>query len=97
MAALTANKWALILGGSSGMGLASAHKLSQEGYNLSSWHRDRKSGAQKAEEEFEKMREKGVICISFNVDALNEESKQPCWMTWQKEWAIKKWAFCFIL
>jgi len=37
------NKWALILGGSSGLGLATAIKLASEGFNICIVHRDRRS------------------------------------------------------
>jgi len=36
-------KWALILGGSSGLGLATAIKLASEGFNICIVHRNRKS------------------------------------------------------
>ena len=68
--------WALILGASSGMGLASAHKLAREGFHLALVHRDRKSAAAVAEEEFAKMRNHGVEVISFNTDALNSEKAE---------------------
>ena len=35
--------WALILGGSSGLGLATAKKLAKANYNILIVHRDRKS------------------------------------------------------
>lgn len=66
-------KWAIILGASSGMGLASAHKLAKEDFNLCLVHRDRKSAANEANAEFDKMRELGAEVISFNTDALNPE------------------------
>ena len=37
------NYWALILGGSSGLGLATAKKLAQHGMNICIIHRNRKS------------------------------------------------------
>jgi enoyl-[acyl-carrier protein] reductase III len=36
-------KWALIIGGSSGMGLATSQKLNKHGFNLIIIHRDRRS------------------------------------------------------
>ena len=36
-------EWALILGGSSGLGLATAKKLAKHGYNLIVLHRDRRA------------------------------------------------------
>ena len=69
----TKKKWAVILGASSGMGLATARKLAREGFNLCLVYRDRKSAASKAEEEFNTMRSQGVEVLSFNTDALNSE------------------------
>ena len=40
--ALPEGSWALILGGSSGFGLATAHQLSRYGVNLCIVHRDRR-------------------------------------------------------
>ena len=58
------------------MGLATAHKLSREGFNICVVHRDRRSAAIAAEEEFEKMRKREEKCLSFNMDALNHESQE---------------------
>lgn len=67
-------KWALILGGSTGLGLASAKKLAQEGYHLFILFRDRKAGAELAEKEFDKLRTSGVEVYAFNRDAIRGES-----------------------
>lgn len=67
------NRWAVILGASSGMGLATAQKLSQEGFHLVLVHRDRKAAAAEAEKEFDKMRSQGTEVLSFNSDALNQD------------------------
>ena len=37
--------WAVILGGSSGFGLATAHKLSEQGMSIFLVHRDRRGAA----------------------------------------------------
>lgn len=63
-------KWALILGGSSGLGLASAKKLASHGMNLIIIHRDRKSDMDEIDKEFNKLK-KLVQLESFNFDALN--------------------------
>ena len=62
--------WALILGGSSGIGLATAHKLATEGMNLLILHRDRRKDLPQVESQFEAMRRQGVKCLSLNLDAL---------------------------
>lgn len=64
-------KWALILGGSAGLGLATAKKLASKGYSIIVVHRDRKLALPAIEEQFEFIRGVGVKCISFNVDATN--------------------------
>jgi len=69
------NYWAIILGGSSGLGLASAQKLAQHGMNICIIHRDRKAELADIENEFEKIKAQNVSFISFNVDALNEEKR----------------------
>jgi len=69
------NEWALILGGSSGFGLATAHKLSEHGLNICVVHRDRRGAMSRIEPEFEKIRERGVTLVTFNQDALAEDSR----------------------
>ncbi|TDR22551.1 SDR family oxidoreductase [Marinicella litoralis] len=66
------NHWALILGGSSGFGLASAKKLSQQGMNVCVVHRDRRGAMDKINQEFEVVKSNGTQFLSFNVDALSE-------------------------
>lgn len=66
------NHWALILGGSSGFGLASAKKLSQQGMNVCVVHRDRRGAMAAINEGFDEVRNSGVEFLSFNLDALSE-------------------------
>lgn len=67
------NKWAIILGGSSGLGLASAKKLASEGMNICIVHRDRRSNLAVFEEEVKKMERQGVSVKTYNKDALNDK------------------------
>jgi NAD(P)-dependent dehydrogenase (short-subunit alcohol dehydrogenase family) len=67
--------WALILGGSSGFGLATAQKLAEHGMNLLIVHRDRRAAARAIEPEFEKLRGLGVELRSWNVDATSPEKR----------------------
>jgi len=69
------NEWALILGGSRGLGLASAKKLASHGMNICVVHRDRKSDHKEIQQHFEEIKHKGVSFISFNKDLLNEDRK----------------------
>lgn len=70
------NSWAIILGGSSGMGLAAAKKLAREGMHLCLVHRDRKAGVKQLKEEIEQMEKQGVKVCHFNVDALRHDKRQ---------------------
>lgn len=70
------NKWAVILGGSSGMGLASAKKLAAEGMNIFIAHRDRKGSMAAINAQFDEIRAMGVQFVSLNTDALSAEGQQ---------------------
>lgn len=63
--------WGVILGGSSGFGLATALKLAAHGMNLCIVHRDRRGSMRRIEPEFEKLRASGVKLIIENDDALD--------------------------
>jgi len=67
--------WGLILGGSSGFGLATAQKLAAHGMNLCIVHRDRRGAMRRIEPEFEKLRAAGVQLVTHNVDALSAEGR----------------------
>ena len=69
------NEWALILGGSSGFGLATAHKLSRHGFNVCVVHRDRRGAMKHIEPEFDAIRGRGVSLLTFNADALKAEKR----------------------
>lgn len=70
------NYWALILGGSSGLGLATARKLAHHGMNIIIVHRDRKAELPDIEETFEDIRNSDVRLESFNVDAIQKEKRE---------------------
>lgn len=69
------NLWALILGGSRGLGLASANKLAGHGLNLIVIHRDRKADLKEFEEKIKEWQTKGIYVITFNVDATLSEKR----------------------
>jgi NAD(P)-dependent dehydrogenase (short-subunit alcohol dehydrogenase family) len=69
------NQWALILGGSSGFGLATAQKLAACGMNIAVVHRDRRGAMKAIEPRFEAIRRLGVGFESFNVDALSNDGR----------------------
>ncbi len=69
-------KWALILGGSSGLGLATAIKLARSGYSIVVVHRDRKTDMPAIEARFQSIRDEGVQFFNFNADAVNSQSRK---------------------
>lgn len=69
------NYWALVLGGSAGLGLASAKKLALHGCNIIIVHRNSKADASITEQEFDSIRSTGVKLISFNKDAISVEKR----------------------
>lgn len=70
------NYWGLILGGSSGLGLASAKKLAEHGMNIIIIHRDRRENLPEIEESFEEIKKHDVTLHSFNVDATRKERRE---------------------
>jgi len=69
------NYWAIILGGSTGLGFATARKLAHHGMNIIIVHRDRRTDIAEIEEAFEDIREQDVKFESFNIDATNAEKR----------------------
>ena len=69
------NYWAIILGGSSGLGLASAKKLAAHGYNICVVHRNAKSQMNLIQQDFERIKKEGIVFKSFNADAVNPEKR----------------------
>ncbi len=78
---------ALILGGSSGLGAATAKKLAYEGYDLVVLHRDRRADMEEIHALFNTIRNTGGECHNFNADAIHP-SKQP--ELWKKIKAVLK-------
>tara|TARA_R110000744_G_scaffold55148_1_gene116607 strand:- start:324 stop:1106 length:783 start_codon:yes stop_codon:yes gene_type:complete len=70
------HQWALILGGSSGLGLATAKKLASHGYHILIVHRDRRSDMDAIEASFQEIRSFGNEVIAMNVDALNSNKRE---------------------
>ncbi|HAD95805.1 MAG TPA: short-chain dehydrogenase [Cryomorphaceae bacterium] len=67
---------AIILGASSGMGMATALKLAREGFNLCVLYRERRQQAREAEEAFDRLRSQGCKILSYNKDALDAQSRE---------------------
>ena len=70
--------WAVVLGGSSGFGLATAQKLAEHGMNCFVVHRDRRGAMVRIEPDFARIREQGVSLVSMNVDALDPAVREEC-------------------
>lgn len=67
--------WALIIGGSSGFGLATAKKLAAHGMNLCIVHRDRRGAMARITPEFEKLKLTGTQVLTLNLDALSDDGR----------------------
>lgn len=70
------NHWAFILGGSSGLGFATAKKLARHGYHILIIHRDRRADMDMIQDRFEEIRTYGNQLITMNVDALNSAKRE---------------------
>lgn len=68
--------WAVIIGGSSGFGLATAQKLAAHGMNLCIVHRDRRGAMSRITPAFENLKTTGVQVLTFNLDGLSEEGRR---------------------
>lgn len=67
--------WALILGGSSGLGLATAKKFAKHGFHCIIVHRDRKVDLEEINKDFNEIMSHGVLFKAFNTDALNSDKR----------------------
>lgn len=73
MTRFTSEQWALILGGSSGFGLATAKKLAAEGMSVGIVHRDRRGVMDRVNREFDEVRAHGRGFFTLNLDALSPD------------------------
>ena len=68
-------EWALILGGSSGLGLATARKLAKHGMNICIVHRNSRSQLGQIEKGFKKITQESVAFVSYNINAIHTEKR----------------------
>ena len=69
------NEWALILGGSSGLGLATAKKLAKHGMNICVVYRNSRAQLEEIEREFNHIKKENVAFLSYNIDAINSDKR----------------------
>ena len=67
--------WALILGGSSGFGLATAKKLSSHGMSVCVVHRDRRGAMANIQPHFDEIAANGHGFLAVNSNALSDEGR----------------------
>lgn len=68
--------WAVILGGSSGFGLATAKRLAKAGINILIGHKDKESTVETViKPHFEQIRASGVKLVAHNVNLFDEDGK----------------------
>ncbi|RZN83870.1 MAG: SDR family oxidoreductase [Winogradskyella sp.] len=84
------NYWALILGGSSGLGLATAKKLAKHGMNICIVHRNSRMQEKEINAEFETIKNEGVQLKAFNTDAFKSEKRDAVIEALQNEFGNKE-------
>jgi enoyl-[acyl-carrier protein] reductase III len=68
--------WAVILGGSSGFGFATAEKLANEGMNIAALYRETSITEKTLLEKFAKLAsDNGITILPYNINALSEEGR----------------------
>jgi enoyl-[acyl-carrier protein] reductase I len=70
------NEWAIIIGGSSGLGLATAKKLAKHGLNICIIHRNSRIQKDEIEAHFSEIKNENIDFLSFNIDAINPEKRE---------------------
>lgn len=70
------NKWALVLGASSGFGEAVGLELSKNGFNIAGVHLDRKNTMPHVEEVIHEIKQNGRKTLFLNVNAADEEKRK---------------------
>ena len=84
------NEWAVILGASSGLGLATAKKLAAHGLNLCLIYRARRVDLPQIENEFKNINvATGVDLMHFNVDAIKPEKRTEVLQSLQNKFTDK--------
>lgn len=72
---MSKDRWALILGASSGFGAATARSLAQAGYDIFGVHLDRRATMPLVDEVRSDIEESGRRAVFFNVNASSDEKR----------------------
>ncbi len=83
-------KWALVLGASSGFGGASAVELAKNGYNIIGVHLDRQSSMHKVIRIIKKIEKSGHKAIFFNMNAADQLKRNDTLDEIKERFAIKE-------
>lgn len=75
MSEFSRDTWGLVLGGSSGFGLAAARELGRRGMSIAMVHRDRRGAMSRINAELDAVRRLDVDLVSWNTDALDAASR----------------------
>lgn len=68
--------WAVILGGSSGFGLATAKRLARAGFNILIGHKDKEGAVETSiKPHFDEIRAQGVRLVTHNVNLFDEDGR----------------------
>ena len=68
--------WAVILGGSSGFGLATAKRMAQAGVNILIGHKDKEGTVETViKPHFDAIRAQGVQLVTHNANLFDEEER----------------------
>lgn len=70
------NQWALILGGSSGFGLAAAKVLTRHGMSVCVVHRNRRNAMPEIQKEFDSIKAADSDFFALNLDALSADGRK---------------------
>lgn len=88
--------WAIVLGGSSGLGLASAKKLAQHGMNVCVVYRNPRSEMEQIQKEFTGIKSNRIQFLDFNADVLNTEKQQEILLEVSKQIGKKGSVRCLL-
>lgn len=90
------NLWALILGGSSGLGLATAKKLAKHGLNICIVYRSPRMQEDEIQKAFTTIKQENVQFKAFNADAFKPEKRVSIIETLKEELGSQRKIRCLV-